>query len=124
MSRHERRAVRAHPQHGFCNFLGPSKTADGMKIENKLVDSRLLVGTVGHRRLDHCRAYYVYADAASGIFERGGLCETNHAVLARAIRRCASQTYKPRYGRHVHDSSATALLEHLPDFVLEAQPNA
>jgi hypothetical protein len=33
------------------------------------------LGPLGHRRLDHCRAHDVYPDAASGVFERGGLCE-------------------------------------------------
>ena len=95
-----------------------------MKTESKLVDSWLLVGTLGHRRLDHRRAHDVYSDSASGVFERGRLCEPNHAVLARAIGSCPRQTHKPRHGRHVYDRSATALLEHLPDLVLEAKPNA
>jgi hypothetical protein len=53
---HERRAVRAHPHRSFCDFLRPSKTPDGMEAENKLVDFRLAIGTLGHGRLDHCWA--------------------------------------------------------------------
>jgi RHS repeat-associated protein len=95
-----------------------------MEIDYELVGFRIAIGTLGHKRLDHRWAHDVYPDASSGIFERSGLRQPDHAVLARAIRSCPRQTYQARGGRHVYDSSTTALLEHLPNFVLEAEPNA
>lgn len=57
-------------------------------------------------------------------FERGGLCQSHHAVLARAVRGGPGGTHQAGDGRHVDDGSATALLEHLLNFVLQAKPGA
>src|SRR3989442_15604018 len=121
---HEGCTVRAHPHDGFRDFHRRSKTADGMQTERELFRLRRAPETFAHGRFDHRGTHDVYPNAASRGFERCGLRQPHHAMLASAIRGCPSGANPTCDGGHVDDDSTTALLEHLLNFVLQAKPDA
>jgi hypothetical protein len=54
---HEGGGVRANPHDGVGDFLGPSKTADGMEAERKLFRRRRAPETLTHRGFDYRRTH-------------------------------------------------------------------
>src|SRR6266478_7947853 len=95
-----------------------------MEAERELLHLRCAPETLAHRCFDHRRTHDIYSNAASRVFERGGLRQPHHAMLASAIRGCPSGANPTCDGGHVDDGSTTALLEHLLNFVLQAKPDA
>ena len=76
-----------------------------------------------HRRVDHARTHTVDADAVAAIFRSGGLGQADHRVLAGGIDRLRRRAHQARHRCRIDDRPA-ALLEHLADLVLHAQPRA
>ena len=103
---------------------GFPKRPMGWQLNNVFVNLWSAKEPLRHWRFDHCGTHCVDPDSTFSGFERGGFGETNHSMFARTIGRCPSRTHQPSNRRHVYDSSATALLEHLPNFVLQAKPDA
>src|SRR5258705_5905482 len=95
-----------------------------MKPNCVRLDLRPAENAFTHRRLDHRGTYDVHPNAAASGFKRGGLGQSHHAVLARAVGCETSGANQPGYRRHVHDGSAPALLEHLLNLVLQTKPCA
>src|ERR1700691_3467258 len=77
-----------------------------------------------HRCFDHRRANCVHPNLALRIFQRSGLRQPDYAMLARAISSCTNCAHQACNGCHIYNRSPAALLEHLPDFVLQAEPDA
>jgi len=92
---HEGGAVRAHPHDGVGDFLGLSKTADGMEAERKLLRLRLAPETLTHRRFDYGRTHDVYPNAASRGFERGDLVSAMTPCLLAQYVAAPAEPMKP-----------------------------
>src|SRR5438045_5000039 len=92
-----------------------------MEAQGILFHVRRAENAFTHRRFDHCRTYRIDPNAIARGFERGGLGEADHAMLAGAVCGRTRRTDPARDRRHVDDGPATALLEHLPNLVLQAK---
>src|SRR5271154_3047946 len=95
-----------------------------MATNNVLVNLWSAKKAVSHRRFDHCGTDSIDPNSTFGGFQCAALRQTNHSMFARAIGRSPSRTGQARNRRHVYDGSARALLEHLHNFVLQAEPDA
>ena len=124
MSGHEGGAVGTHPEDGFGDFQGLAEATDGVEADREWFHFRGAEEAFAHGGFDDRWADGVDADAFGGGFEGSALREREYAVLAGAISCCAGRADKASDGRHVDDGSACALLQHLLDFILEAEPDA
>ena len=89
-----------------------------MEADRVFVELRRAKNALAHRRFDHRRTHNIYPDTISRIFKRSGLGQSDYSMFACNIRCGPRRTHQARNRRHVDDGSATALLEHLPKFVL------
>ena len=87
-------------------------------------EGRIGEGAIGHGSFDDGRANGVDANFGGGAFESGCFREAEHAVFAGDIDACPRKTLNAGDGRHVDDGAAFALLDHLLNFVFEAEPES
>ena len=120
----ERGCVRRQPQHGLRDLLGPTQSTDRLAGDELALDLRLAVReAVDHRSLDHPRAHGVDADVGSRELECRGARQADDPVLAGNV--CGNPGEPDQAGdRRAVDDRAAALLLHLCDLVLHAQPHA
>src|SRR5882724_7013371 len=120
---HEGSAVGAHPEDGFRNFHRPTEAPDGMETEGELPGFWGAEEAFAHWRLDDGRTDSIDTNAFGCRFKSGAFREADDAVLCGAVGGGSSRSDETRDGRHVDDGSARALLQHLLNFVLQAEPD-
>ena len=78
---------------------------------------------VVHGGANHPRTNRVDPDVFTAVFQRGRLGQADDGMFAAAVGRHFGRADQPGYGRSVDDGAA-ALLHHLRQLVLHAQPDA
>jgi len=95
-----------------------------METEGKLIHLRSPENAFTHGCFDDSGADGVNANPFGRVFKCGAFGQADDAVLGRAVRRRSRRANPSGDRRHVDDSSARTLLQHLLQLVLQAEPDA
>jgi hypothetical protein len=124
-ARHVRCVIRAQPRDCLADFRGLAETPQRAATRETLLGlGPLAEQPIHHRSTNGTWAYGVDADAMLAVFDRGCARQSRDAMLRRHVGRHPADSGQSRARRRIDDRAALALLEHLRELGLHAQPNA
>src|SRR5208282_6114642 len=94
------------------------------ETKNVLVNLRSAKEPFSHGRFDGSRTHCINPNSTPSGFQRSGLRQSQHSMFTRTVHCCSRRTDQTGNRRHVYNRSAAALLEHLQNLVLQAEPDA
>src|SRR5262245_18336502 len=121
----KRGSIGAEPDHGFGTFFRLAHSSHRMTGD----DLFFHLGSAQQRLLDQggpniAWTHRVDTDTRFGILQRRGFRQAHHPVLARIICRGPTPGTDQTHNRGGVDNRATALVQHLENFVLHTEPHA